>query len=93
MEEEELYDAFDEDDSSLGEEVEANEGKERPQDEPQPGIEGPTEDHDFCSVKHEDEEKTFTPEEISSMVLTKVNETAEAYLGYDVKEAEVTVPA
>merc|ERR1712130_903053 len=32
-------------------------------------------------VGYQSEEKTFTPEEISSMVLVKMKETAEAYLG------------
>jgi len=44
-------------------------------------------------VEYKNEEKTFTPEEISAMILTKMKETAEAYLGHDVKDAVVTVPA
>ncbi|KAF2207915.1 hypothetical protein CERZMDRAFT_114886 [Cercospora zeae-maydis SCOH1-5] len=39
------------------------------------------------------EEKTFTPEEISSMILGKMKEVAESYLGETVTNAVVTVPA
>jgi len=44
-------------------------------------------------VEYKGEVKSFSPEEISSMVLTKMKETAEAFLGKAVKDAVVTVPA
>jgi L1 cell adhesion molecule like protein len=44
-------------------------------------------------VDYKGETKTFFPEEISSMVLLKMKETAEAYMGKTVANAVVTVPA
>ncbi|XP_066254198.1 major heat shock 70 kDa protein Ab-like [Euwallacea similis] len=44
-------------------------------------------------VDYKGEAKKFAPEEVSSMVLTKMKETAEAYLGQTIKDAVITVPA
>lgn len=44
-------------------------------------------------VQHKGEIRRFAPEEISSMVLTKMKETAEAFLGTKVRDAVITVPA
>merc|ERR1712159_355658 len=44
-------------------------------------------------VQFKGEEKVFSPEEISSMVLTKMKEVGEAFTGKSVKDVVVTVPA
>jgi len=44
-------------------------------------------------VSIKNEKKVFAPEEVSAMVLVKMKEVAEAFLGTEVKNAVVTVPA
>uniref|UniRef100_A0A7S1Q165 Heat shock protein 70 n=1 Tax=Neobodo designis TaxID=312471 RepID=A0A7S1Q165_NEODS len=50
-------------------------------------------DKPIIEVQFKGETKQFAPEEVSSMVLVKMKEIAESYLGKDVKKAVVTVPA
>jgi L1 cell adhesion molecule like protein len=47
----------------------------------------------YIKVEYRGEEKEFSPEEISSMVLLKMKETAESYLGTTINNSVVTVPA
>ena len=47
----------------------------------------------LIEVEYLEETKTFSPQEISSMVLTKMKEIAEAKIGKKVEKAVVTVPA
>eukprot|EP00245_Coleochaete_scutata_P002680 TRINITY_DN1364_c0_g1_i1.p1 TRINITY_DN1364_c0_g1~~TRINITY_DN1364_c0_g1_i1.p1 ORF type:complete len:653 (-),score=188.83 TRINITY_DN1364_c0_g1_i1:350-2308(-) len=50
-------------------------------------------DKPVIQIVHKGETKVFSPEEVSSMVLLKMKETAEAFLGQPVNNAVVTVPA
>ena len=47
----------------------------------------------LVDVNYKNERKQYQPEEISSMVLVKMKEIAESYLGEEVKNAVITVPA
>lgn len=47
----------------------------------------------IIEVEFKGETRQFFPEEVSSMVLSKMKETAEAYVGEPVKDAVITVPA
>ena len=47
----------------------------------------------LIEVDYKKERKQFQPEEISSMILTKMKEVAESFIGTEVKNAVITVPA
>jgi len=53
-------------------------------------IEGPNHD---ARVRIPIKDKVYTPQEISAMILSKLKRDAESYLGEDVKQAVITVPA
>tara|TARA_Y100000389_G_scaffold71065_1_gene67754 strand:+ start:50 stop:2008 length:1959 start_codon:yes stop_codon:yes gene_type:complete len=50
-------------------------------------------DKPVIKVQYKNEDRTFTPEEISSMMLVKMKEIAESYIGKPVTDAVITVPA
>eukprot|EP01122_Echinamoeba_exundans_P006866 TRINITY_DN1_c0_g6_i1.p1 TRINITY_DN1_c0_g6~~TRINITY_DN1_c0_g6_i1.p1 ORF type:complete len:669 (-),score=258.74 TRINITY_DN1_c0_g6_i1:147-2153(-) len=50
-------------------------------------------DKPYIRVNYKGEQKDFAPEEISAMVLQKMKDIAEAYLGQNVSDAVITVPA
>jgi L1 cell adhesion molecule like protein len=50
-------------------------------------------DKPLIVVKYKGETKKFHPEEISSMVLIKMKETAETFIGKKINDAVITVPA
>jgi len=52
-----------------------------------------SEDRPIINANYKNEEKQFKPEEISAMVLTKMKEIAEDFLGQKVDSAVITVPA
>jgi len=50
-------------------------------------------DKPVVTVEVAGQDRTFSPEEVSAMILGKMKEIAESYLGHPVKNAVVTVPA
>jgi L1 cell adhesion molecule like protein len=52
-----------------------------------------SDDKPIIEVQYKGATKAFAPEEVSAMVLTKMKEIAESYLGKEVRKAVVTVPA
>lgn len=55
-------------------------------------IEGPSE-KPIVVVEFNGEEKKYAPEELSAMVLKKMKEAAEEFIGTEVTDAVITVPA
>jgi len=47
----------------------------------------------YMKVQYKNQEHTFAPEEVSAMVLQKMKQIAEDYIGEPIKEAVITVPA
>ena len=56
-------------------------------------VTGDSNNKPLINVKFKGEDKTFHPEEISAMVIQRLKETTEAYIGEELKKVVITVPA
>ena len=56
-------------------------------------VKGDSNNKPIINIDYKGEKKDFHPEEVSAMVLQRLKETAEAYLGHPIKKAVITVPA
>tara|TARA_B100000795_G_C22804281_1_gene443861 strand:- start:1931 stop:3868 length:1938 start_codon:yes stop_codon:yes gene_type:complete len=56
-------------------------------------VSGDKDNKPLINVKYKNEDKTFHPEEVSAMVIQRLKETTESYLGHELKKVVITVPA
>ena len=56
-------------------------------------VSGDKDNKPLINVKYKNEDKTFHPEEISAMVIQRLKDTTESYLGHELKKVVITVPA
>ena len=56
-------------------------------------VTGDKDNKPLVNVTYKNEEKTFHPEQISAMVIQRLKETTEAYMGHPLKKVVITVPA
>ena len=56
-------------------------------------VTGDTNNKPLINVKYKKEDKQFHPEEISAMVIQRLKETTESFLGHPLKKVVITVPA
>lgn len=57
------------------------------------GVTGDSNNKPLINVKYKTEEAQFHPEQISAMVIQRLKETVETYLGHPLKKVVITVPA
>ena len=57
------------------------------------GVSGDKDNKPLINVKYKNEDKTFHPEEVSAMVIQRLKETTESFIGHPLKKVVITVPA